>query len=285
VSVVVLSGSSLQATTILEGPLAPLGADADMKQLQVSIDTFENNPKARYTSDDYVREELVVNFEHHFQIPDDDNDDIPPPEVPETLDREEIMTRYQHAKQRRENAKRKRQGKKTLAEGEPNLFTNAVPKDGWYRACIRAHVDTVDVEWELRKESQFGMDGDHVLSLDEFLLRQETFVSEQELDMERQEERRILGVDAGDLQHMIKEEDFQQTKADISELRGKLAEIQSLMQRQRRRVTIHKQTNEHSHSQMYNSSMLETLLFMAISAFQLYLIRNWFTPGNPVLGR
>jgi hypothetical protein len=286
VSVVVLSGSSLQATTILEGPLAPLGADADMKQFQVSIDTFENNPKARYTSDDYVREKLVVNFEHDFPIPDDDNDDVPLPQVPETLNREEIMARYTHAKQRRENAKRKQQGKKALlAEGEPNLFTNPVPKDGWYRACIKAHVDTVDVEWELRKESQFGMDGDHVLSLDEFLLRQETFVSEQELDMERQEERRIMGVAAEDLPQMIKDDDFKDIKDKISDLRGKLAEIQSLMQRERRRVTIHKQTNEHSHSQMWKSSMLETLLFVAVTVFQLYLIRSWFTTGNPVLGR
>lgn len=283
-SVFVLSGESLQATPIVEGPLAPLeGGDADMTQFLVAIRDFEKNPSAQYTSDDYIRELYVADFEH-LQIDIDEDDVIPPPKVPGTLDREEVMTRYQHAKQRREKAMR--QGRKqSLAEGEPNLFTNSVPKDGWYRVCIRAHVDTVDVEWEVRKESQFGMDGDHVLSLEQFRLRQETFISEQEMEMERREEKRILGVGAQDLEYMAKEEDFQETKAKLSELRGKLAEIQSLMQRERRRVTIHKEINEHSHARMTKASMLETLVFVGITGLQVYIIRKWFTTGDPVLGR
>eukprot|EP00980_Cylindrotheca_fusiformis_P021386 scaffold8259_cov143-Cylindrotheca_fusiformis.AAC.4 len=283
VSVFVLSGSPLQATTIVEGPVAPLGADADMTQFQLAIQEFEKNPSAQYTSEDYIREIYVVDFEH-LQSLDYEDDDVPPPKVPDSLDRKEVMARYEQAKQRREKAVR--EGKKqSLMEGDPNLFTNAVPKAGWYRACIKAHADTVDVEWEIRKESQFGMDEAHVLSQEEFNLRQESFISDQELEMERREEKRVFGVAAEDLQYMAKEEDFQETKAKIKELRGKLAEIQSLMQRERRRVTNHKQTNEHSHSRMATASLFETLVFIGITGFQVYTIRKWFTTGNPVLGR
>lgn len=85
-------------------------------------------------------------------------------------------------------------------------------------------------------------------------------------------------------QEGIKEEDFQETRERVKTLRRLLNEIQSMQQKERRRLTVHAETNEHSHSRMVLSSLLETLLFMSITGFQIYTIRKWFS-GAPVLGR
>ena len=85
-------------------------------------------------------------------------------------------------------------------------------------------------------------------------------------------------------QEGIKDEDFQQTRNKVKELRRLLNEIQSMQQKERRRLTVHAETNEHSHSRMVLSSLMETLLFMGITGYQIYTIRRWFS-GAPVLGR
>ena len=85
-------------------------------------------------------------------------------------------------------------------------------------------------------------------------------------------------------QEGIKEEDFDKTRAQVKDLRRLLNEIQSMQQNERRRLAVHAETNQHSHSRMVLSSLFETVLFMAISGFQIYTIRKWFS-GAPVLGR
>jgi uncharacterized protein YoxC len=85
-------------------------------------------------------------------------------------------------------------------------------------------------------------------------------------------------------QEGIKDEDFQETREKVKDLRRLLNEIQSMQQKERRRLSVHAETNEHSHSRMVLSSLLETLLFMAVTGFQVYTIRKWFS-GAPVLGR
>jgi hypothetical protein len=85
-------------------------------------------------------------------------------------------------------------------------------------------------------------------------------------------------------QEGIKEEDFEDTRSKIKELRSLLSRIQSLQQTERRRLTIHAETNEHSHSRMVLGSLLETMMFMAVTGYQVYTIRKWFSAA-PALGR
>lgn len=82
----------------------------------------------------------------------------------------------------------------------------------------------------------------------------------------------------------IKDEDFEETREKIKDLRRLLNEIQSMQQKERRRLSVHAETNEHSQSRMALSSLLETLLFMAVTGYQVYTIRKWFS-GAPALGR
>ena len=122
----------------------------------------------------------------------------------------------------------------------------------------------------MRKESDLG-------GLDELghvITYESKYTLEEDLELEKDTAS----------QEGIKDEDFQQTRDKVKELRRLLNEIQSMQQKERRRLTVHAETNEHSHSRMVLSSLMETLLFMGITGYQIYTIRRWFS-GAPVLGR
>jgi hypothetical protein len=123
---------------------------------------------------------------------------------------------------------------------------------------------------EMRKESELG-------GLDE----NGNVVSFEERTM-KEEDSELAGDTAS--QEGIKDEDFEETRERVKDLRRLLNEIQSMQQKERRRLTVHAETNEHSHSRMVLSSLFETVLFMAISGYQIYTIRKWFS-GAPALGR
>lgn len=128
----------------------------------------------------------------------------------------------------------------------------------------------VVAEMEIRKESELGAldNNGNVVSFEER--------SANEADAELEKDSAA--------QEGIKDEDFQETRERIKDLRRLLNEIQSMQQKERRRLTVHAETNEHSHSRMVLSSLIETILFMVISGYQIYTIRKWFS-GAPALGR
>lgn len=125
-------------------------------------------------------------------------------------------------------------------------------------------------EMELRKVSELGgLDEDgHVISYEQKTMN---------------EEDKLLEEDTAS-QEGIKDEDFEDTRQKIKDLRRMLNEIQSMQQKERRRLTVHAETNEHSYSRMVLNSLFETILFMAVTGYQVYTIRKWFS-GAPVLGR
>jgi hypothetical protein len=156
-------------------------------------------------------------------------------------------------------------------EGEPDQRTFAAPVEGWYRLCVTAAFQTVTVEMDLRKSSELGgLDPktQHVLTFEQKAI---------------QEEDRLLEQDTAS-QEGIKDEDFQSTRDKLRSLRKLLADIQEKQNQERHRVLVHAATNEHSHSRMVLSSLMETILFMVVTGFQVYTIRKWFK-GAPVLGR
>ena len=122
----------------------------------------------------------------------------------------------------------------------------------------------------MRKESDLGgVDEEgHVLSYDAQTLKEEDKLLEE----------------ATASQEGIKDEDFQSTRDKLRQLRRLLAEIHSQQQKERRRLIVHAATNKHSHSRMVLSSLMETVLFMAVTGYQVYTIRRWFR-GAPALGR
>jgi hypothetical protein len=70
----------------------------------------------------------------------------------------------------------------------------------------------------------------------------------------------------------------------LRKLNRLLNEIQEQQQSERHRFSVHAAVNEHSHSRMVLGSLLETVLFIIITTFQIFTIHKWFS-AEPMLGR
>jgi len=80
------------------------------------------------------------------------------------------------------------------------------------------------------------------------------------------------------------DKDLEYMHNQLRKLTRLLGEIRRKQDLERHQLTLHKTVNAHSHSRMVMGSLIETLLYMAITGYQVYVIRNWFK-GSPMLGR
>ena len=125
-------------------------------------------------------------------------------------------------------------------------------------------------ELEMRKASELGgLDEDgNVFTHEEYFY----------IQLEREIEK-----DTASAEGMV-DEDFDVLKDQIKQLRDLLTNIMSIQLRDRRRISVNQATAEHSHSRLVLNSFFETILFMAVTGYQVYTIRKWFS-GKPSLGR
>lgn len=126
-------------------------------------------------------------------------------------------------------------------------------------------------ELEMRKSSDLGLDNQkgHVNTYEDHTL---------------DEQERIMKEDTASQEVGVNDADFEETRSLLNKLRRLLNEIEKKQTSERHRLMVHKATNEHSHSRMVLNSLLETVLYMAVTGYQVYTIRKWFS-GAPVLGR
>ena len=275
ISAIVLSGSELRAAVLWDGPLPEYGAPIESgTALLTATREMEEGRQQHHHHTPFSEE---VDFEH-LNIHEDDDDDLE--EEDEEEDGEDTAERRRErrtaqrkkaleARQRQEKRK-VQQRNKVRQEGEPYVRTFRAPDRGWYRYCVKAVWNQVTVEMDMRKESEMGglTEEGHVRTIQQKAMM---------------EEEKYMDEDTA-AQEGIKDEDFESTRDKLKTLRRLLADIQSKQSQERHRLAIHSATNEHSHSHMVLGSLLETILFMAVTGFQVYTIRKWFK-GAPVLGR
>jgi emp24/gp25L/p24 family/GOLD len=272
-SVFILSGAELKGTVQFSGPIASLNIDS-------GLPLYEGATKLERGSHDpnMLKFSEVVDFEH-LNLGEVDLEDLQTPDEPLIGEKDTPEARQERrakqrkvaleARQRKEQHKAK-QKSKVREDGAPYLKSFKVEKPGWYSFCMVASHQTITAEIDMRKESEMGGSNanGHVWSYEEKVMA---------------EEDKLLEEDTA-AQEGIKEEDFQSTREKLKTLRRILAEIQQRQSQERHRLMVHAAMNEHSHSRMVLSSLLETVLFMAVTGFQVYTIRRWFK-GAPVLGR
>jgi hypothetical protein len=278
-SLFVLSGAELVATLRFDGPLGDPAKEIDSGiSLQKVIKEFDTSNHANRPG--LISMSRTVDFEHlnvgsldggGLEV-DEDESPITVPEDETSDQRRERRAKERkkalEARQHKEKSKIK-QKKKIREEGEPYQKTNTAIAKGWYRMCVQANSQVV-VEMDFRKESEMGglNDKGHVRTYEQKLMEEEEEVMKED-----------TAVEEG-----IKDADFEMARAKLKTLRRLLADIQNRQQLERHRLVLHSATNEHSHSRMVLSSLLETLMFVLVSGFQVYTIRRWFK-GAPVLGR
>lgn len=281
VSIFILSGAELKGGLLLEGPLSPDNITSGV-ELQAMVDTFEHSrhnlgPGFQRIEEDVNFEHLTSNLWEDGESEGSDDDDVSFDNLDdEHLSEEEIQRRVEErrkhariARQQALEARRKRfermRANNVVNDGEAFQRTLTAKSTGWYRACVKGNWYQITAELEMRKESDLdGVDPDtgHVYSYSSY---------------EELEENVFLDEDsATEEEGAINDADFDAVKGKLQHLRHLLSEIQHKQSAERRRLTIHAATNEHSHSRMVLSNLFETLLFMLVTGFQVYTIRKWF---------
>lgn len=281
VSIFILSGAELRGGLLLEGPLSPDNITSGV-ELQAMIDAFEHShrnlgPNFRRIEEDVNFEQLASNpwEDGEFEDADDDDvsfDSLDDEHLSEAEIQKRVEERREHARVARQQAleaRRKRaermRASNVVKDGEAVQRTLTAKSTGWYRACVKGNWYQITAELEMRKESDLdGVDPEtgHVYSYSSY---------------EELEENLFLDEDtAAEEKGAVNDADFDAVKGKLQELRHLLSDIQHMQSAERRRLTIHAATNEHSHSRMVLSNLFETLLFMLVTGFQIYTIRKWF---------
>ena len=278
ISAFVLAGSELKATVTFDGPL-PEEHDFTIDS-GANLQTAIRRMELGRSDDRHIHFDDTIDFEHLNIGTDDVNmedaveDKSINNEEDETAEQRRDRRQSQRKKvleaRQRQERRKIQQRQKVRHEGEPMQWTFEAPAQGWYQYCIKATWNQVTVEMDFRKESEMG-------GLDEngrVLTIAQKIVHEEEIFLEEDTAAK----------EGIKDEDFESTRTKLKELRHLLADIQSKQSQERHRLTLHSVTNSHSHSRMVLGSLIETILFMAVTGYQVYTIRKWFK-GAPVLAR
>jgi len=299
ISVFISAGAELKGGLLLEGPLPGSINNKDLDsalELQKMVENHEKHPSRQVT-----KIEENVNFERMISASannnpysndeddadsvngDDDmnlwlmGDDEEGGEIDDEMMEKRRVEHRKHTLMQRKKALEARlarmermKANNIIKDGEAVQRTMTVAQSGWYRACVKGTWYQITAELEMRKASELGgVDADtgHVFSYSKYEDQQETaFLEADSLE----EEEGMLA----------KNEDFDTVKSQLEHLRHLLSDIQQNQLTERHRLIIHAATNEHSHSRMVLSSLFQTILFMAVTGFQVYTIRRWFR-GDP----
>jgi len=164
-----------------------------------------------------------------------------------------------------------------LVAGEPYQSTILIESPGWYRLCVHGKSTAITVEMELRKSSTYGKVDPrtgHVPYLTEV---------EAHTDI-----RTLFGKEDDDAilaeEGVLSEEDLRATKEQIRILERVYGDIMQKQLEERRTWNWRTLKNQHLYSHLVLGNLVETIVYMGITGWQVYTIRKWFGAG-PTLGR
>lgn len=151
--------------------------------------------------------------------------------------------------------------------GDPWKKTFRAKQDGWYNLCIdnERNSNAITATMDMRKSSELGLP--------------DVFSKEV-----MSHETRVL-LDTGPIGNKGEIPEEQQSQIDdTQDLTQKFKQLGDILRKVRQkqsafmyRLDVHKVTNEHTHSKMVVRSLIETLVFMAVTAYQVFQVRRWFT--------
>ena len=163
---------------------------------------------------------------------------------------------------------------KKLVAGEPYQRTIQIESPGWYRVCVSAKFYEVEVEMELRK-GQIDRHTGHVRSLEDVEIH-----SEIKGLYEKEDDAEVLREEG-----LIKDEDLRVSKEQLRILENVYSQIIGKQMEERRTWDWRTIKNQHIYSHLVMGNLVETIVYMMVTGFQVYTIRKWFSSQGPALGR
>ena len=214
----------------------------------------------------------------------------------------EERERKEEKRRIKEELKRRERGEEVYEESnkvesvepesfEPYEWTKAIKTGGWYRMCVQAEDNTIYVEVDIRSSAEDKLGGVDLETGHVY-----THEKREELD----EEQRILGstVDAQqaeqdrlaeeqlrqEIEAAVKDYDLESTKKLMSEMNSLVMQLQQRQGAMMKRAKGHEAQARRNNRRIARSGMIETVLYLLITGFQVYTIHSWLL-RNSLLGR
>lgn len=172
---------------------------------------------------------------------------------------------------------------------EPYEWTKPIKAAGWYRLCAQAE-HAITVEMDIRSSSALGgIDPEtwHVYTHDEreMLDEEERILGLKNREPTAEEVEAKLVVEELEkaLQNQVKDYDLESTRKLMNQVNRLVGEMQTKQQNVHKRMKGHESDARRNYRRIVRSGTVETLLYIAITLFQVYTVRNWLLSKN-VLG-
>lgn len=172
---------------------------------------------------------------------------------------------------------------------EPYEWTKPIKAPGWYRMCVQAD-NEIDVEMDIRSSADMGginPDRFHVYTHDEReeIDEEERWVGKRNRELAEEEEAKLLAKELEKmLKGQVKDYDLQTTRKLMNEVNKLVSQMVRKQQDAHRRIKKHEDDAARNRRKIMRSGIIETVLYLAITLFQVYTIHNWLLSSN-MLGR
>jgi len=172
---------------------------------------------------------------------------------------------------------------------EPWEWTKPIKSPGWYQMCVHAETNTISVEIDIRSSADLGginRDTGHVYTHDERdELDEEERIMNAEKEADEKREAKLVAEELEKaLQSQVRDYDIQVMKQLMNEINSVVNQVQKKQANVHNRIKGHESTARRNYKKIIRNGIVQTVLFLVITLFQLYTIHKWLLSNN-TLGR
>ncbi|KAL7431953.1 hypothetical protein ACHAXM_004103 [Skeletonema potamos] len=173
----------------------------------------------------------------------------------------------------------------------PYEWTKRIKNPGWYRICVQAD-DDILVEMDIRNSAIFGgvnEETGHVYTFADW----EEWEEEQRINKlnelkekakaDREAQLLMEQLNAA-LKDQIKDYDLEATQRLMTQVNSLVSEMQQKQGAVHQRIKSHEGIAKRNYQRIKKSGIVETVLYLLITGYQVYTVHNWLLSTNS-LGR
>ena len=155
--------------------------------------------------------------------------------------------------------------------------------------CVHAETNTISVEIDIRSSADLGginRDTGHVYTHDERdELDEEERIMNAEKEADEKREAKLVAEELEKaLQSQVRDYDIQVMKQLMNEINSVVNQVQKKQANVHNRIKGHESTARRNYKKIIRNGIVQTVLFLVITLFQLYTIHKWLLSNN-TLGR
>ena len=175
---------------------------------------------------------------------------------------------------------------------EPYEYTKRIKSGGWYRLCVEAAENDILAEMDIRNSAVFGgvnHETGHVWTFDDWEEWEEEQriqkLSELKERAKKDEEARKTIEQLNDaLKDQVENFDLEKTQRLMSQVNNLVSQMQQRQSAVQQRIKSHEGIAKRNYQKIKKSGIIETLLYLVITGYQVYTVHNWLLSSNS-LGR